>query len=87
MRHLSRANTKNSHDLSVHDLSVAKLMCTRLLRPLHARSLCKVHAMFKTDRGKQIILNGWRAAGIVDAVKDARTTVTDILDPFAELTL
>ena len=58
-----------------------------VMRPLHARSLCKVHAMFKTDRGKQIILNGWRAAGIVDAVKDARTTVTDILDPFAELTL
>ena len=43
--------------------------------------------MFKTDRGKQIILNGWRAAGIVDAVKDARATVTDILDPFAALTL
>ena len=43
--------------------------------------------MFKTDRGKQIILSGWRPAGIVDAVKDARATVTDILDPFAALTL
>ena len=55
--------------------------------PLHAKSLCKVYDMFKTVRGRQIIHNGWKAAGLVDAVKDARATVADILDPFAALSL
>ena len=58
-----------------------------VMRPLHARSLCKVYRFFATPRGKMIIANGWRAAGITNAVKDARTTVSDLLDPFAALSI
>lgn len=58
-----------------------------VMRPLHAQSLCKVYSFFATPQGKLIIANGWRAAGITDAVKDARATVSDILDPFAALSI
>ena len=58
-----------------------------VMRPLHARSLCKVYSLFATSRGKLITANGFRAAGITDAAKDARATVSDIIDPFAALTI
>ena len=58
-----------------------------VMRPLHARSLCKVYSLFATPQGKLITANGWRAAGITNAVKDARATVSDILDPFAALSI
>ena len=55
---------------------------------LHAKSLCKVYDMFGTDRGKTIIANGWRAAGITAAVQDARSSSPeDLNDPFARLTI
>ena len=39
--------------------------------------------------GKLIIDNGWnwKAAGITEAVRDARATVSDIIDPFAALAI
>ena len=37
--------------------------------------------------GKLIIENGWKAAGITEAVRDARATVSDIIDPFAALAI
>ena len=65
------------------------------MRPLHARSLCRVFStMFKTDQGRHIIGipngNGWRAADILNAVKDAQSlSVEDIhiIDPFANLAI
>ena len=58
-----------------------------VMRPLHARSLCKVYyiQLVRNFPWKLITANSWRAAGITDAVKDARATVSDILDPFAAL--
>ena len=58
-----------------------------VMRPLHARSLCKVYSLFATSRGKLITANSWRAAGIIDAVREARATVSDIIDPFAALSI
>ena len=52
-----------------------------VMRSMHARSLCNVFGLFETDHGRQIIANGWRAAGITEAVRDARSTVADIIDP------
>ena len=50
------------------------------------KSLCKVFTFFSSPRGKKITANGWRAAGITEAVRDA-SRVSDILDPFAGLSL
>ena len=58
-----------------------------VMRPVHARSVCKVYRFFATPRGKMIIENGWRAAEITNAVKDARATVSELLDPFAALSI
>ena len=60
---------------------------TVVMRPLHARSLCKIHSFFETPRGQLITANGWKAAGITDAVKDARATVEDCVDQFAAMTI
>ncbi len=58
-----------------------------VVRPVHARSVCKVYRFFATPRGKMIIANGWRAAGITNAVQDGRATVPDLLGPFAALSI
>ena len=39
------------------------------LKPIHAKTFSKVYEHVKSDQGKQAILNGFRAAGITDAVK------------------
>ena len=58
------------------------------MRPLHAKSLKKVHSFLSSSKGKQIIANGWKASGITDAVRDARSAeVRDLLDPFAALAI
>ena len=36
--------------------------------------------------GKSIIANGWKGAGIINCIREARDPhITDILDPFARL--
>ena len=39
------------------------------LKPIHAKTVSKVCEHLKSDKGKQVILNGFRAAGITEAVK------------------
>ena len=54
------------------------------LKPLHAATLIKIYNFFKTDEGKKIILSGWRAAGITEALKKARQSNTvPSLNPYA----
>ena len=56
--------------------------------PMHARSLTKVYSMLNTECGKQIINNGWRVVGNIDAVRDCRLqeNVEEVLvDPFSSL--
>jgi len=47
----------------------------------------KVFELLKTDKGKQIIRSGWKGAGIIKAVHDARNinTAADLADPFSRL--
>ena len=44
-----------------------------------------------TDRGRRTIGNGWRAADILNAVKDAQSLsvedIIHIIDPFANLAI
>ncbi len=47
-------------------------------------SLSKVSTMLKSEHGKTLILNGWRGAGIAEAVTDARRNeIAHLVDPFA----
>ena len=39
------------------------------LKPIHAKTVSKVYEHLKSDKGKQVILNGFRAAVITEAVK------------------
>ena len=44
---------------------------------------------FHSDKGKRIMEDGWRAAGIIDALKSARSdsVVNDLVDPFASMAI
>ena len=54
------------------------------LKPMHGKLMITVHDFLRKEQGKQIILSGWRAAGITEAIKKARSTgVVPSLDPFA----
>ena len=43
-----------------------------ILKPIHAKTVSKVYEHLKSDEGKQVILNEFRAAGITEAVKKLR---------------
>ena len=42
------------------------------LKPIHAKTVSKEYEHLKSDNGKQVILNGFRAARIREAVKKIR---------------
>ena len=42
------------------------------LKPIHAKTVSNVYEHLKSDKRKQVILNGFRAAGITKAVKKIR---------------
>ena len=46
------------------------------LKPLHAVTIRKVYNFLKSEKGRRIILSGWRAAGITEALEVARATNT-----------
>ena len=53
------------------------------LKPIHAKVLMSIYEFLQGKEGRKIILNGWRAAGITDAIKSARETgCFSSLDPF-----
>ena len=54
------------------------------LKPMHGKLMITVYDSLRQEQGKEIILNGWRAAGITEAIKKARSTgFAPSLDPFA----
>ena len=42
------------------------------LKPIHAKTVSKVYENLESDKGKQVLLNGFWAAGITEAVKKIR---------------
>ena len=42
------------------------------LKPIHAKTISKLYEHLKSDKGKQVIFNGFRAPGIMEAVKKMR---------------
>ena len=52
------------------------------LKPRHAKLMKEVYEWLGTEKGKSIILSGWRSAGITDAVKNARSGEISSLNPY-----
>ena len=52
------------------------------LKPIHAKLLRSIYEFLQGEKGRKIILNGWKAAGIMEAVESARKGRIPTLDPF-----
>ena len=52
------------------------------LKPLHIQTLEKIYKFFGTENGRRIIKSGFRAAGVTEAVQNARIGVIPGLDPY-----
>ena len=52
------------------------------LKPIHAKLMKEMYQHFK-QAGRQTILNGWKSAGMVRAVEDARSGAVAEFNPFA----
>ena len=54
------------------------------LKPIHGKLMGSIYEHFKSAKGKETIMNGWKAAGISEAVADARNhSIRSSLNPFA----
>ena len=60
-----------------------KLQLT-MLKPLHAEWLTELYNHMTKLEGKEVIVNGWKAAGIWQAIKDGANQLESI-DPFSDL--
>ena len=54
------------------------------LKPIHTKALIGIYEFLQSDRGKNIILNGWKASGITEALAKARVEGIPSLDPFVD---
>ena len=52
------------------------------LKPIHAKTVSKLYKHLKNDKDKQVILNEFRAAGIVEDVKKIRENPKSGLNPY-----
>ena len=55
-----------------------------VLKPLHAKWLVELYNHMPTDEGKEIVANGWKKAGIFDAIKLGSSGLPS-LNPFADI--
>ena len=60
-----------------------KLQLTTL-KPLHAEWLTDFYNLMTTSEGKDVILSGWKAAGIIQVIKKGSSQL-ESLDPFKDL--
>ena len=60
-----------------------KLQLTTL-KPLHAQWLTEFYNHMTTNEGKKVILNGWKASGIREAIDEGYDTLHE-LDPFQDI--
>ena len=60
----------NDPDRDVTTIQVDLRLST--LKPRHAKVMTDIYQHLKSEKGKEIIKAGWKAAGITDILKDAR---------------
>ena len=58
--------------------------CLTTLKPLHAKWLVEYYNEIKSENGSSVIINGWKAAGIYDAIKVGSSGLQSI-DPFEDI--
>ena len=62
-----------------------------VIKPLHAKTMHKAYQFFSAPERRKVIVNGFRSAGIQEAVTKARDSaanaVADLIDPFSNLAL
>ena len=54
------------------------------LKPLHAKWLVEYYNEITSENGSSVIINGWKAAGIYDAIKAGSSGLQSI-DPFEDI--
>ena len=65
------------------DVSTTKVdLKLSTLKLIHAKTISKVYEHLKSDKDRQAKLNGFRAAGITEAVKKLRENPTSGLNPY-----
>ena len=67
---------------NIEDVNIQFLLTT--LKPLHAKWLLEFYNHITSETGAEIILNGWKAAGIYDALKMGAAALPS-LDPFQDI--
>ena len=68
--------------LAVDEIDVKTPLIT--MKPLHAKWIMNLYDEITSEKGKEIVLNGWKAAGILDAVKMGSAKLK-CLDPFNDI--
>ena len=58
--------------------------CLTTLKPLHAKWLVEYYNEITSENGSSVIINGWKAAGIYDAIKAGSSGLHSI-DPFEDI--
>ena len=71
-----------SHGKQVEDIEI-KFYLT-VIKPLHAKWLMQFFNHITSEKGSEIIINGWKRSGIYDAVKNGSSSLPSI-DPFNEI--
>ena len=55
------------------------------LKPIHAMVLMDIYDFLLSEKGKKVVLNGWKAAGITEALEHSRMQGNvSSLDPFEQ---
>ena len=71
-----------SHGKKVEDIEI-KFYLT-VIKPLHAKWLMQFFNHITSEKGSEIIINGWKRSGIYDAVKNGSSSLPSIV-PFNEI--
>ena len=68
---------------NVTDIEIKLLLS--ILKPLHAGWIVDFYNHMSPNKGKDIIMSGWRAAGILDALSKGKEIIQKSLDPFKDI--
>ena len=82
VRYASQITAGLEKSLAVDEIDVKTPLTT--MEPLHAKWIMKLYDEIASEKGKEIVLNGWKAAGILDAVKMGSAKLK-CLDPFNDI--
>ena len=53
-----------------------------LIKPLHVKWIIDMYDQLTSEKGKEIVMSGWRASGILNAVLSSSESIQQ-LDPFS----